>query len=309
MKKNFKLIAIRMAIAGLLLIINSCDFSFGGQPSNHIEPDYDIDDDIYNPGTGWTLSWADEFNDGLFDSNIWDRQVWLNPPNGEWEKYTGHSSTAYELDGSMVLKATYNGPVHGSGNYTSARVISNPGGGTGNSGSTGKTFRYGKIAARIKLPSGKGIWPAFWLLGDNINETGGNTSWPQCGEIDILETGSASENDGYFGHATAGQAIHFANADNNHQYLHGSKRKSGGPYSDDFHVFEIEWDAQKIVWKIDGLTAHSEYITASHLSEFHQDFYVIFNIAVGGNYTHAPDSSTQFPQYMHIDWIRHYEKN
>lgn len=294
---------------GGLLTVNSCDFNFGSQPFDQIEPDYGIDEDTYEPGEGWNLSWSDEFDGETLDTDVWDRQRLLNPYNNEWQMYTADTSTAYVRDGSLILKATHDNGIHAPGNYTSARIISNPGGWTGSSGSTGKTFRYGKIAARIKLPSGKGIWPAFWLLGDNINETGGNTPWPACGEIDILETGSVNATDNCYGHATAGQALHYSNTSGAWEHKAGSKELSYGKYSDRFHVFEIEWDSEKIIWKINGVTAHSESITDAHLSEFHQEFYVIFNIAVGGNYTHDPDNSTQFPQYMYIDWIRHYEKN
>jgi len=290
MNKN---LILYTTIAAILFLCGSCNTS-------------GTSGELYNPGDKWTLTWSDEFNDGKFDNNIWDRQVWLRPPNGEWEMYTGKESTAYEADGSMILKATHEGPGHGMGKYSSARVISNPGGGTGKSGSEGKTFLYGKIAARIKLPSGKGIWPAFWLLGDNISETGGDTNWPDCGEIDILESGSKHSNDKYLGHATAGQAIHFSNSAGSWQYKAGSKKLAKGMYSDDFHIFEIEWDSEKILWKIDGKTAHSEDISAPYLSEFHKDFYVLFNIAVGGNYTYTPDDTTEFPKYMYIDWIRHY---
>lgn len=307
MKNSLLAFTVGTIIAGGLFMAGSCDLNFGDQ-TYQPTPDYGLNEDTYEPGEGWSLSWTDEFNGSVLDNDVWDRQVLLNPYNSEWQRYTGGASTAYVEDNCLVLKATHDSSTHAPGNYTSARVISNPGGYTGATGSTGKTFRYGKIAARIKLPSGKGIWPAFWLLGDNINETGGTTSWPTCGEIDILETGSITANDGYYGHATAGQALHFTNS-SGYEYKGSYDELQYGKYSDNFHVFEIEWDSQKIVWKIDSEIVHSEMITESYMSEFHQDFYVIFNIAVGGSYTHDPDSTTGFPQYMYIDWIRHYEKN
>ncbi|RLW70945.1 MAG: hypothetical protein B6D68_00190 [spirochete symbiont of Stewartia floridana] len=266
--------------------------------------------DTYDPGTGWTLSWSDEFDDGIFDTDTWDRQVLMDPFNNEWQQYTGDPGTAYEQDGYMILKAEWDGKAHGDNHYTSARVISNPGGGNGNSGSAGKTFQYGKIAARIQLPYGKGIWPAFWMLGDNIDETGGDTAWPGCGEIDILETGAKTDDDGYYGHATLHGTLHYNstedNSGNNHS-LNGSHTVlPSGKFADNFHVFEIEWDKSKIVWKLDGVQYHSENITADNMSEFQLPYYVIFNIAVGGHFTHAPDATTPFPQFMYIDWIRHY---
>lgn len=269
--------------------------------------------DNYDPGSGWTLSWSDEFNDGVFDTDIWTRQIWLDPPNNEWEQYTGDASTAWEEGGNMILEAAWDGVVHGDNHYTSARVISNPGGQSGGSGTPGKVFLYGKIAARIKLPYGKGIWPAFWMLGDNISETGGDTGWPQCGEIDILETGAGGDPD--YGQGTVHGTVHRdpgteASPLGYNQYVSaGSYTLPGGEFfSEKFHVFEIEWDAAQIIWKLDGVQFGSKDITADIENEFHKDFYVLFNIAVGGNFTATPDSTTPFPQYMYIDWIRHYEK-
>jgi len=269
--------------------------------------------DSYTPGSQWTLSWSDEFNDGVFDTNTWTRQVLLNPYNEEWQRYTGESDTAWEQDGVMVLKAEHTGTTHSYGEYTSARVISNPGGQNGNSGAEGKTFKYGKIAARIQLPSGKGIWPAFWMLGDNISETGGDTSWPQCGEIDILESGGGSYPSN--GQGTITGALHHDPGTETSPAGYNEVVEIGHftlpnneLMNEDFHVFEIEWDANQIVWKIDGQIFGSSDISANTKNEFHKPFYVLFNIAVSGWYTVPPDESTPFPQYMYIDWIRHYTK-
>lgn len=292
----------------LSLQLISCDFTQGDIDSN-INPDnFIIDPSI------WTLSWSDEFNDGVFDTNTWDRQVWLNPPNNEWEQYTGGTDTAYEEDGYMVLKAEKKeGLANAPGNYTSARVISNPGGGTGNTGSNGKVIKYGKIAARIQLPYGKGIWPAFWMLGNNINETGGTTPWPSCGEIDILETGFKGNTDGKWGHATLGGALHYdtsiQNNTANWAYVTDHLSLNTGIFANMFHVYEIEWDAEKIIWKVDGTQFFQKDITDPMFNEFREEFYILFNIAIGGNLTDAPDETTMFPQYMKIDWVRHYTHN
>lgn len=309
MKSITKLNIPVLIFASLLPSANSCEFNFGTQPYEQPGTDGGDDVDDYTPGRDWELIWSDEFDGAELNRDVWTRQNLPSPYNAEWERYTPSETHSYVENSCLVIKATHDSGTVAPGQYTSARVISNPGGGTGTSGNTGKTFRYGKIAARIKLPSGKGIWPAFWMLGDNVNETGGSTPWPASGEIDILETGSKDAGDNYWGHATAGQAIHFSNGDGNWAYRSGSKGLKYGMYSDGYHVFEIEWDAAKIVWKIDGAWVHNETITDSWLSEFHNDFYVIFNIAVGGNYTFAPDESTSFPQYMYVDWIRHYEKS
>ena len=273
-----------------------------------------IPEDDWEPGAGWNLDWSDEFNDGDFDTNIWTRQRLMTPFNNELESYTGERSTAYEENGYMVLKATYDGGAYDQqGNYTSARVISNPGGQDGDSGADGKTFKYGKIAARIKLPGGKGIWPAFWMLGDNISETGGSTSWPQCGEIDILESGA--KGDPNYGQGTVHGTVHrdpgteSNTAGYNEPVPAGSYTLADGElFKDDFHVFAIEWDQEEIIWKLDGIEFGRKDISSDIENEFHKNFYVLFNIAVGGHFTDTPDEKTGFPQYMYIDWIRHYTK-
>ncbi|MBI9099524.1 MAG: family 16 glycosylhydrolase [Spirochaetaceae bacterium] len=256
--------------------------------------------DTYDPGIGWSPAWSDEFRDGIFDTDTWDREM-PTRKNDELQIYNGDPSTAYEQDGNMIIKAEHTGTTYEYGDFTSARVISNPGGGTGDSGSAGKLFKFGKIAARIKLPSGKGVWPAFWMLGDNISETGGDTGWPACGEIDILESGSVGATDDQWGHTGVGQAIHSTAgtpSSSNYFYL------DSGLFSDNYHVFEIEWNISEIIWKVDGVTVHTADINA--IDEFHKEMYIIFNIAIGGSYTHDPDATTPFPLYMYIDWVRHY---
>ncbi len=260
--------------------------------------------DTYSPGAGWTLTWSDEFNDGFFDTNTWTRQEMLNPPNDEWEQYYNSSDHAYEEDGSMIIKATWDGIAHGDNHYDSGRIISNPGGQNGYSGSDGKTFLYGKIAARVQLPYGKGIWPAFWTLGDNIMETGGNVDWPYCGEIDILEGGFTDAPN--YGQGTVSGTLH--------SYGPGGKELRGGYIhtlpagellAEKFHVFEIEWSPSQIAWSVDGVLMGKRDLN-EHDDEFRLDQYVIFNIAVSGWFTDDPDHTTTFPQYMYIDWIRHY---
>ena len=266
----------------------------------------------YDPGDGWTLEWSDEFDDGVLDDDIWHRQIMLRtgpypgPYNNELQRYTGDPDTAYEQDGNLVLRADRIGNLDGDGQYTSARVISNPGGQNGTSGSTGATFMYGKIAVRATLPAGKGIWPAIWMLGDNINETGGSVPWPSSGEIDILETGSVNDRDGHYGHATLHGTLHYSNSFGSHQYTGDTTQLSEGTFADDYHIFEIEWDERSIVWRLDGVPYHYVDITRADMSEFHEPHYLLFNIAVGGHFTHVPDETTQFPQFMYVDWVRHY---
>ena len=132
----------------------------------------------YDPGPEWELAWSDEFDSDTVDADNWNYQVVeAGRFNDEWQRYTNSVENAYVEDGCLVIKAIHESEEHGMDQYTSARLN------TANKHS----WKYGKIAARIKLPQGNGIWPAFWMLGANIDEIGGDTPWPQSGEIDILE--------------------------------------------------------------------------------------------------------------------------
>lgn len=250
--------------------------------------------DGFDSGQQWTLYWSDEFDQSALDSSKWNRQVEkAGRFNEEWQRYTDNAQNAFIEDGHLVLKAIHESTEHGADQYTSARL-----------NTAGKfSFRYGKIAARIKLPTGKGIWPAFWMLGANINENGGDTPWPQCGEIDILEL-YGSKNP-----SVVEANIHFANSDNKHDMM-GAKdfELEVGTFADDFHVFELEWDENKVTWLVDGQAYADFSINSDDLNEFHQDFFILLNIAVGGTWAGRPDDATPFPQYMYVDWIRVYQK-
>ncbi|MBN2618020.1 MAG: glycoside hydrolase family 16 protein [Spirochaetales bacterium] len=311
MRNKFSYLVI--VLSGFVLLnVSSCKTGMDSEINSETsaypatnEDNFSIDSDK------WELVWSDEFDDGIFDENIWDRQILLNPYNNEYQKYTGNKDTAYEENGYMILKASWDGKSYGPGHFTSARVISNPGGYRGDDESDGHLFKYGKIAARIQIPSGKGIWPAFWLLGDNISETGGDTSWPSCGEVDILESGYKDNMDGRFGSGTVGGAIHYDTTVDNKKgkwnYFHDKSILDEGLYGDEFHVYELEWSESNMSLIIDGVPYFSKDISDPSFNEFRADFYVIFNIAVGGNLTDIPDNTTVFPKYMYIDWIRHYQ--
>jgi beta-glucanase (GH16 family) len=135
-------------------------------------------EDSYDPGMDWELAWSDEFMSETIDKTIWNFQVVeAGRFNDEWQRYTDSNENAYIENNCLVIKAIHESDVHGMDQYTSARLNT----------AQKRAFKYGKIAARIKLPQGEGIWPAFWMLGANIDENGGDTPWPQSGEIDILE--------------------------------------------------------------------------------------------------------------------------
>ena len=160
-------------------------------------------------------------------------------------------------------------------------------------------FTYGKVAAKIKVPTGQGIWPAFWMLGANIDSEG----WPACGETDIMEKVGGTDEKEQTLHGT----IHFADSDDEYDYDSGSVN-IGEYLSDDYHIYEIEWSESSIIWKIDGNQFHSVDISDSQYDEFKEDFFIILNVAVGGNWPGDPDSTTDFPQKMLVDWVRIYKE-
>ena len=242
----------------------------------------------------WQLIWSDEFEGTKLNTDYWNRQVEkAGRFNEEWQRYTDSEANAYLANNCLVIEAIHHSKQHGMDQYSSARL-----------NTAGKfTFKYGKVSARIKLPYSMGIWPAFWMLGANIDENGGDTPWPFCGEIDILEL-YGSKND-----AVVEANIHYADASGRHAMM-GSEpfELDGGIFADDFHLFELEWTPKTISWSVDGKTYASTSIDSPEFSEFHEEFFLLLNIAVGGTFAGRPDKSSVFPQKMYIDWLRVYQK-
>jgi beta-glucanase (GH16 family) len=239
---------------------------------------------------GWTLVWADEFAqaDGTPpDSAKWVYDIGAKGwGNNEKQYYTSRTNNARIEDGKLVIEAlqeSYSGA-----NYTSARLKTQ-----------GKAaWTYGRMEARIKIPRGQGIWPAFWMLGTNITSVG----WPKCGEIDILEN--------------IGREPTIA-----HGTLHGpgysAGKGIGGTYSlpgnpalaDDFHVYGVEWTTNQIKWFVDGKQYFSvtpEQLPAATTWVFTQPQFILLNLAVGGNWPGNPDATTTFPQRMIVEYVRVY---
>jgi beta-glucanase (GH16 family) len=293
-----KILARFLIIVVMSNLLNSCKNKrreIGSHTQKkEIDSEVNLKEDSYQPGLDWKLAWADEFEAKTIDKNNWNFQVVeAGRFNEEWQRYTNSSKNAYIEDGRLVIRAIHESDDHGKDQYTSARLH------TANK----QSWKYGKIAARIKLPQGKGIWPAFWMLGADIDENGGDTPWPQCGEIDILELYGTKDN------GVVEANAHYADANGKHGMMGAASFKlDQGSFADDFHVFELEWDATKIAWLVDGKQYASMPITASEFTEFHKEFFILLNIAVGGTYAGRPDSTSTFPQYMHVDWVRVYQK-
>ncbi|NCF23591.1 MAG: family 16 glycosylhydrolase [Gammaproteobacteria bacterium] len=256
-------------------------------------PAANLEEDTYQPGPNWQLVWSDEFEGETLDPAKWKRQVVeAGRFNREWQRYTDSRSNAYIDNGCLVIKAIHESDTHGPDQYTSARLHTLPENG----------WTYGKIAARIQLPYGHGIWPAFWMLGANIDENGGDTPWPQSGEIDILEMYGSRDN------AVVEANIHYAGTSGRHASMGAvGTRLEQGKFADNFHVFEIEWDADRFQWFVDGRQFASTPIAGDEFSEFHKPFFILLNIAVGGRSAGPADDTTRFPQTMYVDWVRVYQ--
>jgi beta-glucanase (GH16 family) len=229
----------------------------------------------------WNLVWSDEFDKaGLPDSTKWGNEVGFIR-NRELQYYTKRRiENSVVGDGNLMIigrKEQYD-----TASYTSASLTTD-----------GKhSWTYGKVEARMKLPVGQGMWPAFWMLGQNIHEIG----WPKCGEIDIME--------------------HINLEDVSHGTLHWHNEKhvqSGKTIPCDvtkFHVYAIEWGQDSIKWLLDGKQFHQVSITngVNSTEEFHKPQYIIMNLAIGGQWPKNPDATTLFPDTVFVDYVRVYQK-
>jgi beta-glucanase (GH16 family) len=245
---------------------------------------------------GWVLKWSDEFNGP--DGSPPDESKWLAESGGggwgnhELELYTSRPRNARQEGGHLVIEADkerLTGPDGVKRDYTSARLTS-----------AGRfSQRYGRFEARIKLPSGKGVWPAFWMLGDNLSTAG----WPACGEIDIMES-IGSEPTTIRG-SLHGPGYSGANS------LTAAYKLPAKELSDEFHIFALEWAPQEIRFYVDGTpyaTSTPRDVPAGGRWVFDHPFFVILNLAVGGNMPGNPDDSTVFPQRMLVDYVRVYSR-
>jgi beta-glucanase (GH16 family) len=275
-----------------------------------VYPDYDQDgdDDVdladfavfsenwaYQPPPleGYELLWNDEFDGSALDQSSWTYETGTGSNgwgNGEWQYYTSRSQNSRIENGSLVIEARKEN--YGGKNYTSARIKTQ----------TKRSFQYGRIEARIKMPQGgAGIWPAFWMLGENITTPG--VGWPKCGEIDIMEM---------FGNRfETGGALHFLHQGDPpfHHYYHATNAPVVD-LSQDFHVYAIEWEQGQIKWYFDSsnfMTASSWNSEPTYPAPFNTPFFILLNFAVGDWYT-TEDPTVPFPQQMLVDYVRVYEK-
>lgn len=257
------------------------------------------DDDLPAPTAeyeGYTLVWSDEFDASAINNSNWTYELgdgtnYGLPPgwgNNELQIYTDDVANSYiekDADGvsALVISAMEESP----GNYTSAKLTTQG----------LQSFRYGRIEARMKLPFGEGMWPAFWMLGDNITDV----DWPGCGEIDIMEMVGFEPNRV---HGT----VHYTTSENRHNSIGGSDMIPSGNLSDAYHDYRIDWTPTEVIFSFDGVPYHTVPFE-SDMKEFQRSFYLILNIAVGGNWPGPPDATTSFPQKMYVDYVRVYSKD
>jgi len=238
---------------------------------------------------GYSLVWQDEFGGEELDSTYWNYETgghgW---GNNEWQYY--RSRNAYLREDLLVIEAREEN--YGGRNYTSARITTKD----------KLEFVYGRVDIRAALPTGQGIWPALWLLGANFTEVG----WPSSGEIDLMEM-LGHEDSRVYG------TVHWNSNGSQAQYpLGGAGKKLEGSetYHNRYHVFSLLWSETQLEWLVDDQSYLKFDITnAADLAAFRKKFFLIFNVAVGGNWPGYPTAETQFPQYMLVDYVRVFEKN
>jgi len=252
-----------------------------------------------NPSASqWTLVWSDEFN-GPNGSAVDDSKWVAESGGGGWgnkelEYYTTRLQNAHQQAGNLVIQAIqekYTGSDGVSRGYTSARLKTQ-----------GKFAQaYGRFEARTKIPRGQGIWPAFWMLGNENGKPG----WPTSGEIDIME--NIGKEPGMV-HGT----IHGPGYSGEHGIGAPFSLPAGQKFADDFHVFAVEWEPETIRFYVDEhLYATRTPVDLPRGTKWVYDhpFFILLNVAVGGGWPGSPDASSVFPQEMLVDYVRVYRRS
>ncbi|NII28807.1 carbohydrate-binding protein [Pseudoflavitalea sp. X16] len=230
----------------------------------------------------WQLVWQDEFDNGIGPDWVFETGTGSGGwGNNELQYYRSQNATVQ--NGQLVITAR--NESFGSMNYTSARMKTQG----------RKSWKYGRVEARIAMPAFQGVWPAFWMLGDNI----GTAGWPDCGEIDVMEHVN-TENRTY-------GTIHWR--DHNAQYANYGGNTAVNVTG--FHVYAIEWTASSIKWFIDGVQFHEANIAngINGTHEFHNNFFIILNMAIGGNWPGFTVNNGAMPANMYVDYVRVYQQS
>ena len=239
-----------------------------------------------NTYAGYTLAWNEEFSGNALDLNAWNQEIG-NGTNGwgnnELEYYTSSTKNCFVSNGNLIIEARKE-PINGL-SYSSARLTTQ----------NKKTYTFGRIDIRAKLPVGKGIWPALWMLGSNITSVG----WPACGEIDIMELIGT-----YPGrvHST----LHWKATNGNHASMGSQINLTSGDFSQQFHVYSLVWKQDMLDCLMDDqlIFRLTKTDVGAANYPFNASQFFIFNVAVGGDWPGPPDANTDFPQRMFVDYVR-----
>jgi beta-glucanase (GH16 family) len=244
------------------------------------------------------LVWEDNFNGTSLNTDGWNYEYhdpgWVN---NELQQYVDRPENVYVRNGELVIRAIKTVDADGKVHYTSGRVNTRE----------KHDFKYGKFEIRAKVPSGKGFLPAIWMMPTDENLYG---QWPKCGEMDIMEVLGNQTNKAF-------STLHFGEP---HTQSQGSYSLSSGDFSSQYHVFSCEWNPNEIRFYVDGNLYHKEndwfskktgFGEATYPAPFDQPFYLILNLAVGGDWPGNPDATTGFGDNaeLHVDYVKVYQKN
>lgn len=234
------------------------------------------------------IVWQQEFDGppgAAPDYSVWSHDLGAGGwGNSELQTYTdSRANSALDGQGNLVLTARR----ETDGSYTSARLQTND----------KVELQYGRVEARIQIPRGQGIWPAFWMLGADLP----GVPWPQAGEIDVME------NVGFEPHLVHG-TVHGPGYSGSGGISGTSMHPQGWSFADTFHTFAVDWRPGSITWSVDGVVYHQ--VTRESLGGrewvFDKPYFLVLNVAVGGSWPGYPDASTVFPQQMKVDYVRVY---
>jgi beta-glucanase (GH16 family) len=243
----------------------------------------------------WTLTWSDEFDTGSRP----DESRWVYDLGGggwgnrELQTYTNRAENAALRDGALVITARaeqWTGSDRIARDYTSARLKTKD--------RVAQT--YGKFEARIQVPRGQGLWPAFWALGVDIDAVG----WPECGEIDVMENIGREP-------TTIHGTLHGPGYSGGGAMSASTSSADGRPFADAFHLYAVEWEPGEIRWYVDGrqyFSRNASDLPAGARWVFDRDHFLLLNVAVGGDWPGNPDATTTFPQEMKVDYVRAYRR-
>jgi beta-glucanase (GH16 family) len=269
----FSFKSILLAALGLLLTLSAGCAAL--PPSPPIATPIPVPD-------GWKLTWHDEFDGSQIDPANWTYDTGAGGwGNAELEHYTNRPENARLENGQLVIEARKE--AYQGAEYTSARLKTQG----------LREFQYGRVEARLRVPAGLGLWPAFWMLGADIAKN----PWPKCGELDIMEYIGKEPNavfgtmhgPGYSGAQGIGKSI-----------------RPTAPIADDYHVVAIEWSRDAVTWFFDGAPFHE--VTRASLGNkdwvFDHPHFILLNLAVGGQWPGSPNTETAFPAQLRVDYVR-----